>query len=187
MARYTELFSEWLEAGGVMPAVFDTVQIDGVKLTDIFKSKYADREIGFETPTLFELKLNEYTAVLMPELKDGLEGFKQALKTMWNPNKKHVKTGKIERSYGQSKRNTWDNPTPATGDFTAVDLTDAASQNITIDAERIDLENYASVTDTETGVTVSEGLAVYQALSQPAQSFLQNWLNKFDGLFMQIF
>ena len=143
MARYTELFSEWLEAGGVMPAVFDTVEIDGVKLTDIFKAKYAAREIGF-------------------------------------------KTGQIERIYGEAKRNTWDNPTPSLGSA-GVDLSDAGSQNITIDKERTDRENYAEVTDTDTGVTASEGLAVYQALSQPAQSFLQIWLNKFDALFMQIF
>ena len=186
MARYTELFSEWLEAGGVMPAVFDTVEIDGVKLTDIFKAKYAAREIGFKTPTLFELKLNEYTAVLMPELNDGLAGFRTAVKAMSNPIKEHVKTGQIERIYGEAKRNTWDNPTPSLGSA-GVDLSDAGSQNITIDKERTDRENYAEVTDTDTGVTASEGLAVYQALSQPAQSFLQIWLNKFDALFMQIF
>ena len=60
MAKYTELLSEYIEEGGELPPLFDTIE----GFSDLFLGEYADREIGFETPALFALKLN-YTAALV--------------------------------------------------------------------------------------------------------------------------
>ena len=72
MARYTELFAEYLENGGGMPAVFNDVTVNGEPLADIFTAYYAAREIGFETPALFELKFNALAAILINDLTAGL-------------------------------------------------------------------------------------------------------------------
>lgn len=53
MAKYTELFSEYLEGGGELPAAFS--QIDGFE--DLFIGHFIDKEIGFETEVLFTIKL----------------------------------------------------------------------------------------------------------------------------------
>lgn len=185
MARFTELLSEYIQEGGKLPALFDNIVIDDNTLTDIFTAQYAAREIGFETPPLFEMKLNAYAATLVPELQAGLNAFQGALTAMNDPSVTRTKSGALERHYGERKRNTWENPTAnATG---TVDLSDAGSQNITIDHGGTDIETYNNIVDTDKSKTVSDGIAIYQALSQPAQSFLEVWLQKFEPLFMQIF
>ena len=62
MARYTELYSEWLENGGQVPAIFS--EIEGFEA--MFTAWYADKEIGFETPILFEMKLQAYAEAYIP-------------------------------------------------------------------------------------------------------------------------
>lgn len=185
MARYTELFAEWLENGGELPAAFNNIMIGENSLADIFTAQYAAREIGFETPILFEMKLNAYAATLIPDLKAGLDAFSGALSAMDAPTHTHTKSGAIQRDYGERKRNVWEEPTAT--DAGEVDLSDVGSQNITLDSGGTDTETYQEVTDVDNIKGVSEGIAVYQALSQPAQNFLEVWLKKFDPLFMQIF
>lgn len=185
MARYTELFSEWLEEGGEMPAPFNNIMIGDNTLWDIFTAHFAAREIGFETPVLFNLKLNEYAAVLIPELKSGLDAFSGALTAMVDPQVKNTKSGAIQREYGERKRNDWDNPTANDND--EIDLTDVGSQHITLDSGGTDTETYNNVTDINSAKTVADGIAIYNALSQEVQSYLQIWLKKFDPIFMQIF
>lgn len=185
MARYTELLAEYLENGGSLPAAFDNVTIGDNTLTDIFTAQFAAREIGFETPALFELKLNAYAATLIPELKAGLDAYSGAIAAMNDPTHTHTKSGAIQREYGQRKRNVWDNPTANDGG--EVDLSDAGSQSITIDGGGADTESYQNVTETDAAKSVADGIAVYQALSQPAKNFLEVWLSKFEPLFMQIY
>lgn len=185
MARYTELLAEYLESGGKLPAAFDGIKIGDSTLSDIFTAQFAAREIGFETPALFELKLNAYAATLIPELKAGLDAYSGAISAMDKPSHTHTKNGVIQREYGERKRNVWDNPTAT--DAGEVDLTDVGSQNITVDSGGVDTENYQEVTDVDVSKTAADGIAIYQALSQPAQTFLEVWLAKFDPLFMQIY
>lgn len=185
MARYTELFAEWLENGGKMPAVFDNVEVEGEPLADIFIAYYAAREIGFETPELFELKFNALAAILINDLIAGLQAYSGALMTMDDPTDTHIKTGAIKREYGERKRNFWENPTATSA--TEIDLTDAGSQNITKDSVYTDTETYNNLIDIGTVRSVSDGVAVYKALSEPAKNFFEVWLNKFDALFMQIY
>lgn len=185
MARYTELFSEWLENGGKMPAVFDNVNIDGEPLADIFTAYYAAREIGFETPALFELKFNALAAILINDLQAGLQAHCGALAALSEPKSTHTKSGALQRNYGDKKRNTWENPTAnSTGE---VDLTDVGSQGIVIDKSSTDTETYENITDTDTVKGVNEGVIILEALSQEKKNYLQVWLEKFEPLFMQIF
>lgn len=43
MAKYTELFAEYLEGGGSLPAAFAEI----VGFEDLFVARYCDKEIGF--------------------------------------------------------------------------------------------------------------------------------------------
>lgn len=185
MARYTELFAEWLENGGKMPAVFDNVTVNGESLSDIFTAYYAAREIGFETPALFELKFNALAAILISDLQAGLQAHSGALAALSDPKSTHTKSGAIQRNYGDRKRNTWEQPTAVAP--STVELTDTNSNQIIKDGGGTDTETYQAITDTDKVKGVNEGLLILEALSQEAKNFLQVWLGKFDPLFMQIF
>lgn len=186
MARYTELFAEWLENGGEMPALFNDVTVNGEPLADIFTAYYAAREIGFETPALFELKFNALAVILINDLTAGLQAHSGALAALSDPKSTHTKSGAIQRNYGDRKRNTWEQPTtnyPAA----TVELTDTNSHQIIKDGGGADTETYQAVTDTDKVKGVNEGIQILEALSQEAKNFLQVWLGKFEPLFMQIF
>lgn len=185
MARYTELFSEWLENGGKMPAVFDNVLVNSEPLADIFTAYYAAREIGFETPALFELKFNALAAILINDLQAGLQAHRGALAALSDPKSTHTKSGAIQRNYGDRKRNEWDNPTA--DNQSEVNLNDIGSQRINIDKNYTDNEVYDKVTDTDVVKGVYEGKAILEILSTEQKNFFQVWLDKFDSLFMQIF
>lgn len=94
MAKYTELLSEYIEEGGELPTLFDTIE----GFSDLFLGEYADREIGFETPALFALKLNYTAALVIPPYSKRLAAISVADELILNPNKKHVKTGNLTRS-----------------------------------------------------------------------------------------
>ena len=96
MARYTELFAEYLENGGELPAVFS--QIEGFE--DLFIGEYCDRELGFETPVLFTIKLETKANIVIPEYKQRIDTLKALRENLSNPTKTRLKTGNISRNYG---------------------------------------------------------------------------------------
>lgn len=187
MARYTELFAEWLEEGGELPDLFSAIQIGDNNLSDIFTAHFAAREIGFETPILFKLKLNEYAAILIPQLESDLKILDAAKGGILEPTFKRTKSGALTRNYGATKRNTWENPTAIATSTTEIDLTDAGSQQIIADAQKVDQEQYDNVTDTETGYRVTDALQIMAKLTEETDGLLNSWLKKFDPLFMQIY
>lgn len=56
MAKYTETLAEWLGDGNSLPEEFGRQ----AGLRESFLARFCDREIGFETPDLFGIKLNLY-------------------------------------------------------------------------------------------------------------------------------
>lgn len=94
MAKYTELLSEYIEEGGELPAIFD--QIDGFK--ELFVAEYIDHEIGFETPTIFEIKLNQRANIVIPQYLKHKEELEAIATFILSPNKKRIKSGDIVHS-----------------------------------------------------------------------------------------
>ena len=68
MAKYTELFAEYIEKGGQLPASFSLILGFG----DLFKKHYCDKEIGFETELLFYMKLEEKADLYMQKYADRI-------------------------------------------------------------------------------------------------------------------
>ena len=102
MAKFTELFSEYIENGGELPAVFD--QINGFK--ELFIGTYCDHEIGFETPVLFQIKLETKANLVTPEYKERIEAIEALKEKLLNPTKTRKKTGEIDRTYGKITSNS---------------------------------------------------------------------------------
>lgn len=97
MAKYTELLSEYIEHGGELPAVFDTIE----GFEDLFVGRYCDCEIGFETPILFKIKLEAKANLIIPAYAKRISEFEEAKAALLNPEKKRIKTGTIKREYGK--------------------------------------------------------------------------------------
>lgn len=69
MAKYTELYIDYLLNGGQNPAIFANIE----NFENRFIEKYADSEIGFETPDLFSLKLNLKAEIIIPVYKQKID------------------------------------------------------------------------------------------------------------------
>lgn len=103
MAKYTELLAEYLESGGQLPAAFDN--IEGFK--DLFIGTYADHEIGFETPTLFTVKLETRANLVIPPYAARISELTAARESLINPTKTRIRSGSTAREYGeQNETNT---------------------------------------------------------------------------------
>lgn len=256
MAKYTELLSEYIAEGGQLPALFD--EITG--FSDLFIGEYADREIGFETPTLFQLKLEYKAQLVIPTYKQRISDLEASRELILNPNKKRVKTGNLTRSrngeiihtegatdetttntkagtiqvkdigndmtaypdedsniektivYEQpfavindppaltqpgtvtevtkptlqtSKSNT--QTTSYTGYTDTTHQISEATTNKESYNDYSEVENYNEITDTESGFSSSEALAIAQHFDEEASNILAELLAEFDTLFMGIF
>lgn len=66
-SKHTELFSEYLENGGELPAAFELIPaLNDVTFAELFAERYFDREIGFETEIQFAARLNAKADVVCP-------------------------------------------------------------------------------------------------------------------------
>ena len=61
MAKYTELLTEYIENGGTLPTAFSLI----TGFEDLFIRHFCNYEIGFETETLFAIKLEEKADLYM--------------------------------------------------------------------------------------------------------------------------
>lgn len=235
MAKYTELLAEYLEAGGALPASFE--DIEGFR--DLFIGEYCDKEIGFETPILFTIKLQARANLLIPPYKDRINELEAIIDKLSNPTKTHTRTGDISREYGETdetQTNTKTGQKTITGNDTtttsapdhttiknenpfdtyAESATDNISEITTVKAfendnttlqknetesysddyadtiktnakTHTDKETYNNVTDTETGFTSSEALAILKGLESKVFIIKRELLREFSSLFMKVY
>ena len=102
MAIYTETFAEWLNGGGQLPAEFG--EIEGFE--DLFTGEYCDKEIGFETPDLFQIKLNARAALVIPAYSSRMKDLQTALTAAQNP----TRTEKTTFEEGEYNNKTYEQP-----------------------------------------------------------------------------
>lgn len=192
MTKYTELLSEYIENGGELPAVFEQI----ANFEDLFIGRYCDCEIGFETPILFQIKLETRANLIIPQYVKRLSAFEEAEQLLIQPTKKRVKSGSI--TYGGEDTHTFTasdhirneselpfvsstNTPPVTQQYTDKGHTDTDT------IKKGTTETYNNVTDTESGYTSSEAETLYKALEEPVRILLEDCLNEFKNLFMKVY
>ena len=91
MAKYTETLGEYLSSGHTLPTIFNQI----TDFNNYFLARYIDREIGFETDTLFEIKLEAKAELIIPLYKDRIQQLNTAITALATPNSKTTvdKTG----------------------------------------------------------------------------------------------
>lgn len=87
MAKYTETLGEYLEAGHSLPSIFSQI----TDFDKYFLARYIDREIGFETETLFGIKLEGKADLVIPLYKDRIDELNDAITALSTPSFKITK------------------------------------------------------------------------------------------------
>lgn len=173
MAKYTELFSEYLEAGGELPALFS--QIEG--FTDLFKAHFCDKEIGFETESLFAIKLEEYAHIYIPIYKQRIDDLATAITNARNPVKVFYEKYNTIIDAGEQNARTTDLPFNAT----------EAEPNSLTHSDAYHNEDERETNRKESGVNVTEAYAIIDNLNKQVTPLIYKLLGEFDRCFMKVY
>ena len=163
MAKYTELYSEYLASGGAVPtAAFAEVSDD---FEDLFTAYYCDREIGVETEELFAIKLNLRATMVCPLYKARIAAYDGVL-------------GKVGAA---SKVRTF-NAGEQSGDVTVLPIN-------SISAQPNSKTSTAAYTNTETveGETTDEALRLEEFYRKKVHDVKLQCLKEFENLFMRVY
>ena len=168
MAKYTELFADFLEGGGKLPAAF----ADIVGFEDLFVARYCDKEIGFETETLFQLKLEERASIIIPAYVKRIEATNAAWLVVTNPNRKQTRT------FDSGEKRTSTRSLPLNSQ------TAQPTQTATADAfTDVDSTSFEGMTPDE-AIRRAE---YFQKLDGTAWILLDTCLREFENLFMKVY
>lgn len=168
MAKYTILFSEYLADGGTLPTIF--ANISGFE--DLFVARYCDKEIGFETEALFNIKLEERAELVIPAYVTLLEKYNQAWASLGNPTKTRTRTFTAGAQAGQTTNlpinsvNATPSQTSRTDSYIDTDI------------------------NVEDGVTPDEALRRLEHIEKLKKEefiIIDKCLNEFSTLFMQVY
>lgn len=165
MAKYTELLADYLNNGGELPAVFNTIE----GFADLFKGQYYDCEIGFETETLFQLKLESKANLIFPYYIKRIADLERAANAMANPQK--VRNTTVNAGEQTS--------TAYTLPFNSTTAAPSAKQH------NAPFENTDK--STESGYTPDEALRVQEYYNKGVDMILKRLLDDFKSLFMQVY
>ena len=163
MAKYTELYSEYLASGGAVPtAAFAEVSDD---FEDLFTAYYCDREIGVETEELFAIKLNLRASMVCPLYKARIAAYDGVL-------------GKVGAA---SKVRTF-NAGAQSGDVTVLPIN-------SLSAQPNSKTSTAAYTNTETieGETTDEALRLEEFYRKKVHDVKLQCLREFENLFMRVY
>lgn len=178
MAKYTELFAEYLDNGGALPSASFAL-IDGFE--DLFKERFCGSEIGFETEALFAIKLDLKAQLVMPVYAERLAiAISQITGLKNNPVKVRYET----RGYG--KRHA-----ESSNDGTNTDLpydVDTATPSLKTHTEgSADNDAYTDAFTFDEGLSADERLRIIEAMNNKASSIVEACLEEFKPLFMGIY
>ena len=164
MSKYTELFSEYLDNNS-LPAIFNQI----VGFEDLFKGYYADKEIGFETEILFQLKLETYANLFIPQYKQKIDLLDTFITNLQNPDK--VK--RIVHDLGEIENLSWVLP------FNS-NTSEPSTKSKALPSQSVD-------TESDTGFTSDEILRIIENLRVETQNLKYKLLLEFKKLFMEIY
>ena len=167
MAKYTETFAEWLNAGGQLPAEFSA--IDG--FPDMFVGNFCDHEIGFETPELFGIKLKTRAAVVIPVYSEKIKELNAAIAGLSSPQKEE----KTVFEQGKQTSKKWELPINASVEGIEPSNIETAESNADI------------TTRTYSGYTADEAKTRVEFAERETVNIIERLLHEFDNLFMKVY
>lgn len=173
MAKFTELLSEYLEGGKSLPSSFDLIE----GFEDLFKAYYYDKEIGFETEELFEMKLDMYAKLYVPVYADRIDKLVVAWTNASNPTKVFYEHYNTTINAGKQLAKTTDLPFDDT----------VAEPNSLVESDAYTNTDERTTTKNETGVNVEEAYKVIDYLNKEVNIVVLRLLNEFSKCFMKVY
>lgn len=195
MAKYTELYIDYVKGGGDIPASFGLIE----GFADLFLQRYCASEIGFETEELFALKLESKANLVMGDYAERIRLLAQQYAKIDAPAKTIYEKSTLTRNTGARKS------TSATDygaqESTSTELpfnsqTAEPSIKNNSGAKRDENEtNTEAAVDSETrgyersegGATLDEILRSLEYLNGRVKHVLEECLGEFKPLFMGIY
>lgn len=174
MAKYTILYGDYINNGGTQPAVFANIQ----GFADLFLAHFCDKEIGFETEELFNIKLNAYAEIIIPRYKDRIDLLVAFMtNAKGNPTKTHYESHNLTYAQGEQTTDTTELPINAT--TAEPSLKNKQSGRTDLQSELRTIQDY--------GQSTEEVLKFIEDLNGKVQILLWNCLSEFDNLFMKVY
>lgn len=164
MAKYTELLFDYLQTND-LPDIFDEI----TDFKEIFTGHYCDYEIGFETETLFKIKLETKAQIVIPEYKKRITQIDEALSQVLTTTKTRETTIEAGEQASQSYTLPFN------------------SQNVN-PTNKAHNDSFTNVdTSVESGATIDENLHIIEELTRKREHIIDVLLLEFKPLFMAIY
>lgn len=173
MAKYTMLLAEYLERGGQLPASFS--QIEGFK--DLFIKYYCDKELGFETETLFKTKLELYADLYIASYAEKIRRKATAWLEFDAPIKVTYETDDTTFNAGATKGKTSELP------FNAV----SANPSVVNENDAYENNNNRVLKREESGKDDDQAIKALEFLNREVESLVLQLLDKFKNCFMGVY
>lgn len=173
MAKYTMLFAEYLERGGLCPASFSLIQ----GFEEIFKKHYCDKEIGFETEALFFMKLDEKADIYMQKYADKISRIATAWGVFDSPAKVRYTEEYKTFNGGAQKAKTTELPFDS----------EEAEASLINDTDAYENNDTRATTEKETGETHDEAIRTIEFLNGKVRNLIVDLLNEFKTCFMGVY
>lgn len=173
MAKYTMLLSEYLAKGGALPSSF--ALIEGFE--ELFIGKFCDKEIGFETPAIFAIKLEAKANLVMKAYKERIDARALYWAKVPNPTKVHYELAKTNYEMGKQLIKTTELP------FDSED----AVPNIINENDPYHNEDERETRREDNGETLDEVMRMIDFLNKDVVTLVEKCLNEFEMLFMKVY
>lgn len=173
MAKYTLLLCEYLKDGFSLPSSFSLIE----GFADLFTAYYCDKEIGFETEELFEIKLNMKAELIMQSYSDKIAERAKYWAKIETPAKTFYSKESVSKNYGKQKSQGTELP------FNAAE---ASPNTITESDAYSDSDERVKETRSD-GLDLSEIMKAIDYLNKDASTLTEKCLKEFSSLFMKVY
>lgn len=173
MAKYTMTLADYLSRGGQLPASFGIIE----GFENHFIGRYCDKEIGFETDALFEIKLETKANLIMQEYKNRIDARVLYWTKTANPTKVHYEKATTQYNFGEQSNQTAELP------FNAP----TAQPNMVSKSNEYKNNDERQLRVEDNGETLDDVLKMLDFLNKDVATLIEKCLNEFDNLFMKVY
>lgn len=178
MAKYTETLLEYVEGGGALPS--SSFALMGSDFEGLFVGRFAALEIGFETETLFAVRLQNKAALICPVYASQLDAIDNAKLALKLPKKWRYE----KRSYGAMHS---ENETNGTNTDLPYNVTTATPSSTSKLEGSADTNAHEDELEHEESVSIDENIRILDELNKKAFSIIEACLEEFKPLFMGVY
>lgn len=178
MAKYTETFLEYCEEGGALPS--SSFALLGEDFEGLFIGRYAALEIGFETPELFAVRLENKAALVCPAYASKLQALANSEAALRLPEKWRYE----KRDYGKQHA---ENESDGTNTDLPYDVANALPSGLSHVEGSADTDAHTDEVNQKEGASIDEHLRIIDALNRKAFIIIEAALDEFKPLFMGVY